>query len=174
MPWNQDIVRMLPPREDIIEYLTEVLDKMGFRNHERVADRDRWGVDIVAVRDDPLAGTEKLLIKVHTGSLASAKEVSVFGDLIDRYKADRGGILISPPLGFTKDARTVVAKEYRARIILWDAEKLAKTFSNYGIEVPEIKPQKPPKKKRKKPPSQSLSWMRHSCLSFRQKGYSEP
>lgn len=117
----------------------------GVPEHERVADRDRWGVDIVAVRDDPLAGTEKLLIKVHTGSLASAKEVSVFGDLIDRYKADRG-ILISPPLGFTKDARTVVAKEYRARIILWDAEKLAKTFSNYGIEVPEIKPQKPQEK----------------------------
>lgn len=138
MPWTQDIVRMLS-REEIIEYLAEVLDKMGFRNHEKVADRSRWGVDIVAVRDDPLAGTEKLLIKVHTGSLASSKEVSVFGDLIDRYKADRG-ILISP-LGFTKDARTVVAKEYRARIILWDAEKLAKTFSNYGIKVPEIKPQ---------------------------------
>lgn len=49
MPWTQDIVRMLS-REDIIEYLAEVLDKMGFRNHEKVADRSRWGVDIVAVR----------------------------------------------------------------------------------------------------------------------------
>ncbi|MBP1912705.1 restriction endonuclease [Thermococcus stetteri] len=135
MAWTPEIVRRLS-HDDIIELTTEVLDRMGFRNYERVASKETWGVDIVAVRNDPLAGTEKLIIKVHTGSLASSRDVNVFGDLIEKYKADRG-ILISP-LGFTKDARSAVAKEYRGRIILWDAEKLAKTFSNYGIEAPQI------------------------------------
>jgi hypothetical protein len=136
MAWSPEIVRKLA-RDDLIDRIAEVLDRMGFRNYEKVVSKEKWGVDIVAIRNDPLAGTEKLIIKVHTGSLASSKDVNVFGDLIDKYKADRG-ILISP-LGFTKDARSAVAKDYRGRVILWDAEKLAKTFSNYGLEVPEIK-----------------------------------
>ncbi|WP_456368710.1 restriction endonuclease [Thermococcus sp.] len=135
MTWTPNIVRKLS-RDDLLDRIAEVLNRMGFKNYEKVASREKWGIDMVAIRDDPIAGTEKLLIKVHTGSLASSKDVNVFGDLIDKYKADRG-ILVSP-LGFTKDARSAVAKEYRGRIILWDAEKIAKMFSNYGLDVPEI------------------------------------
>jgi len=39
------------------------------------------------------------------------------------------GIPIAP-IGFTKDARTTVAREYCGRIVMWDAEKLAQMFLN--------------------------------------------
>lgn len=123
--------------EDIIEYLVEVFDKMGFRNYEKVVDWSRWGVDIVVVRDDLLVGIEKFLIKVYIGLLVFFKEVSVFGDFIDRYKVDRGIFIFF--LGFIKDVRIVVVKEYRVRIIFWDVEKFVKMFFNYGIKVFEIK-----------------------------------
>ncbi|WP_456422814.1 restriction endonuclease [Thermococcus sp.] len=135
MAWTPQLVRKLP-RETLINYIIEVLGRMGFKNYERVSDHSRWGVDIVAIRDDPIAGMEKLVIKVHTGSLASSRDINVFGDLLDKYKADRG-ILVAP-VGFTKDARSTVAKEYRGRIVMWDADKLAVIFSNYGIEAPKI------------------------------------
>ncbi|MDI3474297.1 MAG: hypothetical protein PWQ95_25 [Thermococcaceae archaeon] len=135
MGWTPSLVRKLS-RDELIEYISEVLELMGFKNYERVQDSERWGIDIVALRDDPLAGTEKLLIKIHTGSIASSKDINVFGDLLEKHRADRG--IIVSPLGFTKDARSVVAREYRGRVILWDAEKIANTLSNYGIEVPEI------------------------------------
>jgi len=135
MAWTPQLVRKLP-REALINHIIEVLGRMGFKNYERVSDRSRWGVDIVAIRDDPIAGMEKLVIKVHTGSLASSRDINVFGDLLDKYKADRG-ILVAP-VGFTKDARSTVAKEYRGRIVMWDADKLAVIFSNYGIEAPKI------------------------------------
>ena len=144
MSWTPQLVRKLP-RETLIDYITELLGRMGFKNYERVGDRERWGIDIVAIRDDPIAGTEKLLIKVHTGSLASAKDVNVFGDLLDRHRADRG-ILVAP-IGFTKDARSAVVKGYRGRIVMWDADKLAQTFSNYGIEAPEIEEETEEEKK---------------------------
>ncbi|MEO2152056.1 MAG: restriction endonuclease, partial [Thermococcus sp.] len=139
MTWTAELVRKLP-RETLISYIIEVLGRMGFKNYERVSDRSKWGIDIVAIRDDPIAGMEKLIIKVHTDSLASAKDINVFGDLLDKYKADRG-ILVAP-IGFTKDARSTVAKEYRGRIVMWDADKLAVTFSNYGIEAPRIEEEK--------------------------------
>ncbi|WP_297548082.1 restriction endonuclease [Thermococcus sp.] len=135
MNWTAQLVRKLP-REKLIEYIIEVLSRMGFKNYERVSDRNRWGIDIVAIREDPIAGMEKLIIKVHSDSLASSKDINVFGDLLDKYKADRG--IIIAPIGFTKDARSTVAKEYRGRIVMWDADKLAVTFSNYGIEAPKI------------------------------------
>ncbi|WP_297552917.1 restriction endonuclease [Thermococcus sp.] len=139
MTWTAELVRKLP-RKTLISYIIEVLGRMGFKNYERVSDRSKWGIDIVAIRDDPIAGMEKLIIKVHTDSLASAKDINVFGDLLDKYKADRG-ILVAP-IGFTKDARSTVAKEYRGRIVMWDADKLAVTFSNYGLEAPKIEDEK--------------------------------
>ncbi len=53
------------------------------------------GIDIVAIRDDPIAGMEKLVIALHRKGLASSRDVNVFADLVSRYKADKGGILIS-------------------------------------------------------------------------------
>lgn len=148
MKWTPELARKLP-RETLIDYIIEALGRMGFKNYERVSDQNRWGIDIVAIRDDPIAGMEKLVIKIHTNSLASSKDISVFGDLLDKYKADRG-ILIAP-IGFTKDARTTVAREYRGRIVMWDAEKLAQTFLNYGIEAPEIEEKTDEEKEEKSP-----------------------
>ena len=60
------------------------------------------------------------------------------------------GIPIAP-IGFTKDARTTVAREYCGRIVMWDAEKLAQMFLNYGIEAPEIEEETEEKKEEKSP-----------------------
>ncbi|WP_457741807.1 restriction endonuclease [Thermococcus sp.] len=135
MPWEEALIRNLP-RETLIESIVELLKRMGFRDYERVQNRTRWGIDVMAIRDDPIAGMEKVVIRVHEGGLASSKDVNVFADIVDKHKADRG-IFVSP-VGFTKDARTVTARNYRGRIVLWDAEKLVSLFTNYGIEAPKI------------------------------------
>jgi len=135
MPWEEALIRNLP-RETLIDSIVELLKRMGFRDYERVQNRARWGIDVMAIREDPIAGMEKVVIRVHEGGLASSKDVNVFADIVDKHKADRG-ILVSP-VGFTKDARTVTARNYRGRIVLWDAEKLVSLFTNYGIEAPKI------------------------------------
>jgi len=132
--WSRELV-LVAPREVLIDLLSELMERMGFRNHEKVKDRKEWGIDLVAIRDDPLAGTEKLVVVVHPRGLATSREVNVFAEIIGKHKADRG-ILVSPA-GFTKDARLLVSKEYRAQVIPWDGDKLVSLFQNYGLEPPE-------------------------------------
>ncbi|WP_258084041.1 restriction endonuclease [Thermococcus thermotolerans] len=134
MPWTQDII-MLAPEDVLIENVIELLKRMGFRDYERVSSKKEWGIDIVAIRDDPIAGMEKLVIAVHRKGLASSRDVNVFAGLVDKYRADKG-ILISTT-GFTKDARVLISREYRGRVIPWDGEKLASLFHNYSVEPPE-------------------------------------
>ena len=134
MPWTQDII-MMAPEDVLIENVIELLKRMGFREYEKVSSKKDWGIDIVAIRDDPIAGMEKLVIAVHRKGLASSRDVNVFADLVDKYKADKG-ILISTA-GFTKDAKVLISREYRGRIIPWDGEKLISLFHNYSLEPPE-------------------------------------
>ena len=134
MSWTQDII-MLAPEDVLIENVIELLKRMGFRDYERVSSKKDWGIDIVAIRDDPIAGMEKLVIAVHRKGLASSRDINVFAGLVDKYKADKG-ILISTA-GFTKDAKVLISREYRGRIIPWDGEKLASLFHNYSVEPPE-------------------------------------
>ena len=133
MPWNQDLIR-LAPEGLLIENVIELLKRMGFREYERVSSKKEWGIDIVAIRDDPIAGTEKVVIALHGKGLASSKNVNVFADLVDKYKADKG-ILISVS-GFTKDAKILISRDYRGRVIPWDGDKLVSLFNNYSIEPP--------------------------------------
>jgi len=134
MPWTQDII-MLAPEDVLIENIIELLKRMGFRDYEKVASKKDWGIDIVAIRDDPIAGIEKLVIAVHRKGLASSRDVNVFAGLVDKYKADKG-ILISAA-GFTKDAKVLISREHRGRIIPWDGEKLISLFHNYSLEPPK-------------------------------------
>lgn len=171
MPWTQDIVRMLS-REDIIEYLAEVLDKMGFRNHEKVADRSRWGVDIVAVRDDPLAGTEKLLIKVHTADRWHLlKKLAFLAILLTDTKPIEGFLYL--PWDLQRTREQLLLKSIGRGLYSGTPKSSRKRFPTTGSKFPKSNP-KNPRKKRKKLPSPSLSWTRLSCLSFRQKGSSKP
>jgi hypothetical protein len=134
MQWNSDLI-MMAPEDILINGITELLSRMGFRDYERVANRREWGVDIVAVRDDPLTGTEKIVIALHRRGLASSKDVNVFADLVNKYKAEKG-IIISPA-GFTKDSKVLIARDYRGKIVPWDGDKLVSLFQNYGVEAPE-------------------------------------
>ncbi|NJE61440.1 restriction endonuclease [Thermococcus sp. 21S7] len=134
MPWTQDII-MLASEDVLIENVIELLKRMGFRDYEKVSSKKDWGIDIVAIRDDPIAGMEKLVIAVHRKGLASSRDVNVFAGLVDKYKADKG-ILISTA-GFTKDAKVLISREHRGRIIPWDGEKLISLFHNYSLEPPE-------------------------------------
>jgi len=134
MEWSQELIVEIS-KEKLLELLIELLSRMGFKNCEKVSMGKEWGIDIVALREDPLSGTEKVVIKVHNKGLATSSEVSTLDSLVDKYKADRG-VLISPA-GFTKDARLAVSRNYRGRILLWDGEKLLKNFNNYGVDVPE-------------------------------------
>ena len=131
MGWTRELV-MVASREFLTGAIMELLKRMGFREQERVLKRGEWGIDIVAIRDDPISGTEKIVILVHPKGLATSKDVNVFADVVDKHKADRG-ILVSPA-GFTKDARLLISREYRGRIVPWDGERLATLFQNYGIE----------------------------------------
>ncbi len=144
MQWTQEIVSSAP-NDVVVENVIELLKRMGFREYERVSSRKDWGIDIVAIRDDPIAGTEKVVIAVHRRGLASSKDVNVFAGLVERYKADKG-ILVSP-VGFTKDAKVLISREYRGRVIPWDGAKLASLFNNYSIEPPESLPVKERKAK---------------------------
>lgn len=134
MGWTRELV-MVASREFLTGAIIELLKRMGFREQERVLKRGEWGIDIVAIRDDPISGTEKLVMLIHSKGLATSKDVNVFADVIDKHKADRG-ILVSPA-GFTKDARLLISREYRGRIVPWDGDRLAVLFQNYGIEPTE-------------------------------------
>ncbi|NJE01309.1 restriction endonuclease [Thermococcus sp. JdF3] len=133
MPWTADLIR-LAPRETLVGDVIELLKRMGFRDYERVAGRKEWGIDVVAIRDDPIAGIEKVVLAVHPKGLASSRDVNVFADLVNKYRADKG-ILISPA-GFTKDAKVLISREHRGRVVPWDGEKLASLFNNYRMEPP--------------------------------------
>ncbi|CAD5244611.1 restriction endonuclease [Thermococcus camini] len=133
MPWTPDLIR-LTPRETLVGDVIELLKRMGFRDYERVAGRKEWGIDVVAIRDDPIAGIEKVVLAIHPKGLASSRDINVFADLVDKYKADKG-ILISPA-GFTKDAKVLISREHRGRVVPWDGEKLASLFNNYRMEPP--------------------------------------
>ncbi|ASJ07447.1 restriction endonuclease [Thermococcus pacificus] len=134
MQWTPALIR-LASDETLIENVIELLKRMGFREYERVSGKKEWGIDVVAIRDDPIAGTEKVVLALHSKGLASSKDVNVFADLVDKYKADKG-IIISP-VGFTKDAKVLISREHRGRIVPWDGEKLASLFNNYSLEPPE-------------------------------------
>lgn len=132
--WNVEKIMMIP-RDRLVDLIIELLKRMGFREYEKVARRGEWGLDIIALRSDPIAGTEKIVITLHEKGLASSRDVNVFGEIINSQKADKG-ILISPA-GFTKDAKLLLSREYRGRIVLWDGEKLVSLLNNYSIPVPD-------------------------------------
>jgi len=134
MGWSRDLV-VVASREFLTGAIIELLKRMGFKEQERVLKRGEWGIDIVAIRDDPISGTEKVVMLIHSKGLATSKDVNVFADVIEKHKADRG-ILVSPA-GFTKDARLLISREYRGRIVPWDGDRLATLFQNYGIEPTE-------------------------------------
>ncbi|AEC50996.1 predicted type II restriction endonuclease [Pyrococcus sp. NA2] len=134
MEWRGELLSLIP-EDTLIDTIIELLKRMGFREHERVSNRKEWGIDIMAIRDDPIMGSEKVVILLHRRGLASSRDVNIFAELIDKYKADKG-ILISP-LGFTKDARVLISKEYRGKIVPWDGKKLINLFTNYNVEVPK-------------------------------------
>lgn len=147
--WDANLVRRLP-KDILLDSISDLLWRMGFRNYERVSNEKEWGADIVAIREDPIAGTEKLLLLVHERGLASSKDINVFAQTIDRHKAHKG-VLVSPA-GFTKDAKLLSSREYLGKIVLWDGEKLASLLNNYGVEVPEgaEKFLEPPEKEKQK------------------------
>jgi hypothetical protein len=149
MMWSADLVRKLP-KNILLDSISELLWRMGFKNYEKVSNEKEWGANIVAIREDPIAGTEKLLLLVHERGLASSKDVNIFAQSIDRHKAHKG-VLVSPA-GFTKDAKLLVSREYLGKIIPWDGEKLASLLNNYNVEVPEEAEKflKPIKKEEKK------------------------
>ena len=131
MGWSRELI-MVASREFLAGTIMELLKRMGFKEQERVLKRGEWGIDIVAIRDDPISGMEKLVMLIHSKGLATSKDVNVFADVMDKHKADRG-ILVSIA-GFTKDARLLISREYRGRIVPWDSGRLVTLFQNYGIE----------------------------------------
>ncbi|ASJ03077.1 restriction endonuclease [Thermococcus profundus] len=134
MAWTSEIV-MLSPRDSLIDVLIELLKRMGFMEYEKVPRRGEWGLDIIALRKDPIAGTEKVIIALHEKGLADSRRVNQFGELLDEHRADKG-VFVSPA-GFTKDAKLLLSREYRGRIVPWDGDKLASLLNNYSVPVPE-------------------------------------
>lgn len=89
MVWTLDLI-MLASEETFIENVIELLKRMGFWNCEKVASKKEWGIDVVAIRGDPLSGTEKLVIAIHHKRLAASRDVNVFAGLVDKYKGRQG------------------------------------------------------------------------------------
>ncbi len=42
MQWNSDLI-MMAPGDVLIDGIGELLDRMGFKDYERVANRKEWG-----------------------------------------------------------------------------------------------------------------------------------
>ncbi|USH00637.1 restriction endonuclease [Thermococcus argininiproducens] len=134
MKWNLEILQEAS-RETLIKTLVNLLELMGFRNVEMVDSPEEWGIDILALRDDPIAGFEKYVIKVKSGALTSSQDIEHFNEAIGRAKADKG-IFVSIN-GYTKDAKLLVGKEYKGRVIIWDGEKLVEDLNNKEVPVSE-------------------------------------
>ncbi|WP_048151605.1 restriction endonuclease [Palaeococcus ferrophilus] len=134
MKWTPELVRRVD-HDYLVEQALELLKRAGFREAEKVANRELEGIDIVATRDDPISGFEKYLISVKTGALVSSDDVKRFIEYLDRFKADRGIIVTN--VDFTKDAKLLVQREQRGRIILWGGERVAGMLNEYGIEPPK-------------------------------------
>ncbi|WP_456365640.1 restriction endonuclease [Thermococcus sp.] len=131
MTWSQKLV-MAASRDVLMDGIIELLKEMGFRDYERASGAD---FDLVAIRVDPVAGPEKLIVKLHLKGLAGPKDVSALARLLKEQKADKG-LLISPA-GFTRDVGPLVSENYRGKVTVWDGEKLASVFNKYSVGVPE-------------------------------------
>ncbi|ALV61854.1 Chromosome partition protein smc [Thermococcus sp. 2319x1] len=117
---------------DIIRIVQGLVESLGFKEAERVRAKE-WKIDFIALREDPISGLEKYAIKVKTKGLASSKEVEEFAEAIIKAKADRG-IFLSVS-GFTKDAKVLLEREYKGKIIPWDGERLVKELNDKKIPV---------------------------------------
>ncbi|AAL81260.1 restriction endonuclease [Pyrococcus furiosus DSM 3638] len=145
--WSDDIL-INASKESLIPLILELLKRTGFRESEKVS--EEWGFDIVGIRDDPLSGTEKVLLKIHTSGMLSSKDVNVFADVLRTHKADKGIIVV--PYGVTRDARILISRDYKGLIVTWDRKKLISLFERYGIEPPEELLQKREEEPKKEEP----------------------
>jgi len=132
MEWSLEILQEAS-REILVEALTNLLDQMGFNNVEKIENPEEWGVEILALRDDPIAGFEKYVVKIKHEALASSQDIESFGEAIMRSKADKGIFLAIH--GFTKDAKLLVGKEYKGRMIIWDGEKFVEELNEREVPV---------------------------------------
>lgn len=132
MGWTLEILNSASD-EDIIRIVQRLIESLGFKEAERVR-AEEWKIDFIALREDPISGLEKYAIKVKTKGLASSKEVEEFAEAIIKAKADRG-IFLSVS-GFTKDAKVLLGREYKGKIIPWDGERLVKELNDKEIPVP--------------------------------------
>ncbi|HHI00497.1 MAG TPA: restriction endonuclease, partial [Thermococcus litoralis] len=120
MEWKLEVLNAAS-HEDAIQIVLQLVESLGFKEAERV-ETEEWKIDLIALREDPISGLEKYAIRIKINGLASSKEVEEFGKAITKAKADKG-IFLSIN-GFTKDAKVLLGREYRGRIIPWDGEKL--------------------------------------------------
>jgi len=132
MEWSLEILQEAS-REILVEALINLLDQMGFNNVEKIENPEEWGVEILALRDDPIAGFEKYVVKIKHEALASSQDIESFGEAIMRSKADKGIFLAIH--GFTKDAKLLVGKEYKGRMIIWDGEKFVEELNEREVPV---------------------------------------
>ncbi|WP_042700232.1 restriction endonuclease [Thermococcus sp. PK] len=132
MEWTLEILNFASD-EDIIRIVQRLIESLGFKEAERVR-TEEWKIDFIALREDPISGLEKYAIKVKTKGLASSKEVEEFAEAIIKAKADRG-IFLSVS-GFTKDAKVLLGREYKGKIIPWDGERFVKELNDREIPVP--------------------------------------
>ena len=146
MEWKLEVLNAAS-HEDTIQIVLQLIEALGFKEAERV-ETEEWKIDLIALREDPISGLEKYAIRIKTNGLASSKEVEEFGKAITKAKADKG-IFLSIN-GFTKDAKVLLGREYRGRIIPWDGEKLLKELNDRKIPIPKELFERLEKKKREK------------------------
>ncbi|AIF69333.1 hypothetical protein PAP_04610 [Palaeococcus pacificus DY20341] len=131
MPWNLETLREVD-KDYFIELILDLIKNLGFRDADKIATSEETGADIIAIREDPVSGLEKYLIKIKPRSLVSSSDLNDFIRVLDRYKGDRGIFVTN--VDFTKDAKLLAQREHRGRLILWSGGKVVEMLNEYRIE----------------------------------------
>jgi restriction endonuclease Mrr len=131
MGWTLELLKTATS-DEVIRVVQHLLESLGFKDAERVI-AENWNIDFIALREDPISGLEKYVIKVKTEELVSSNEVEEFMESIIKAKADRGVFIAVD--GFTKDAKVLLGREYKGKIIPWDGERLVKELNDMDIPI---------------------------------------
>lgn len=145
MGWTLELLKTATS-DEVIRVVQHLLESLGFKDAERVI-AENWNIDFIALREDPISGLEKYVIKVKTEELVSSNEVEEFMESIIKAKADRGVFIAVD--GFTKDAKVLLGREYKGKIIPWDGERLVKELNDRDIPISNELLERFEKKKRK-------------------------
>jgi len=134
MEWSGDVIRLMPA-DTLVEGLIEMLSRTGFREVLREYKRGKSGkrrIRIVAERDDPISGKERLVIFVYRNEQPGETDGTELRDAVFKFPGTK--VLVLGLSGFSEKFLKVL--DGIPEVSLKDAEWVAELFNRYGVEPP--------------------------------------